>query len=64
MTETKRRESGTIAQTDETKDPFRETIEIAVGPNTTGHEDLARAAHDLAPDPAAAPGPDASPAEG
>jgi hypothetical protein len=42
----------TSAPADGTIDPFRVTVEIAVGPNPNGLDDLARDAHGHAPDPA------------
>jgi hypothetical protein len=53
--------SDTNAASSETKNPFRMTIEVAVGPNTDGHALMAQAAHaDVAPpDPAIVDDPEA-----
>lgn len=59
MSDTNAASSGTNAAAGGTPDPFRETIEIAVGPNPDGHDAQARAAHALAPDPAIVDDPEA-----
>lgn len=58
MSETTTPVGGTIGAAPETKDPFRETIAVAVGPNVDGPSDMVRLAHTL-PDPAVVDNPEA-----
>jgi hypothetical protein len=50
----KRASAQTPAAPDPTPDPFRQTIEIARGPNEAGLSDMTHAAHGIEPDRRAA----------